>query len=420
MEQLPKQIVEQNIPYDPNDSEAFLYKFTNLLNKKIYIGIHKGKPFDGYMFSSENEDFHKDFMNPNAEFKYEVLQYGTYQYMQAVEQNMLKEVNAKDNSNYYNNSNGGSKIVLPNQNLVKHIIKSIQDEKSYEGAQVVYTPVKNLPKNRLQIREFTKDPSHVKKLKDRINEKSTLEHLLVVILKDRLYRGQRGDLVVDGNHSIEAVEESKYGKSGSIPTIYLQEHSHSSLPDDDVDLLALRFNPRVENPRLQSSHEDIARQVCKWKVNGLDTNSKEVQDLYHDFHLSKSEKAKVSKIANQMYIDITPNNATWINYGAGKEKKDMQKTINREDASVFAKCYSTAKYNAWSDLYDIILHNKNNEHKIKTYKVYFYHVNQEYKDTWIKKWQSNNEYVLNDIFESKGIKTEFIYLKEKRDKLSVH
>ena len=112
MEQLPKQIVEQNIPYDPNDSEAFLYKFTNLLNKKIYIGIHKGKPFDGYMFSSENEDFHKDFMNPNAEFKYEVLQYGTYQYMQAVEQNMLKEVNAKDNSNYYNNSNGGSKIVL--------------------------------------------------------------------------------------------------------------------------------------------------------------------------------------------------------------------------------------------------------------------------------------------------------------------
>ena len=36
MEQLPKQIVEQNIPYDPNDSEAFLYKFTNLLNKKIY------------------------------------------------------------------------------------------------------------------------------------------------------------------------------------------------------------------------------------------------------------------------------------------------------------------------------------------------------------------------------------------------
>ena len=177
------------------------------------------------------------------------------------------------------------------------------------------------------------------------------------------------DLVVDGNHSIEAVEESKYGKSGSIPTIYLQEHSHNSLPDDDVDLLALRFNPRVENPRLQSSHEDIARQVCKWKVNGLDTNSKEVQDLYHDFHLSKSEKAKVSKIANQMYIDITPNNATWINYGAGKEKKDMQNIINREDASVFAKCYSTAKYNAWSDLYDIILHNKNNEHKIKTYKV---------------------------------------------------
>ena len=75
---LPKQIVDSNVPYDPNNCEAFLYKFTNLNNNKVYIGIHKGKPFDGYMFSSKNEDFHSDFMNPSAKFKYEVLYYGTY------------------------------------------------------------------------------------------------------------------------------------------------------------------------------------------------------------------------------------------------------------------------------------------------------------------------------------------------------
>ena len=59
MEQLPKQIVEQNIPYDPNDSEAFLYKFTNLLNKKIYIGMGAGS------ISNWMKNLKKIFFNGN-------------------------------------------------------------------------------------------------------------------------------------------------------------------------------------------------------------------------------------------------------------------------------------------------------------------------------------------------------------------
>jgi len=423
--ELPKQITEFNVPYDPNNCEAFLYKFTNLNNNKVYIGIHKGKPFDGYMFSSENEEFHSDFMNPNAKFKYEVLYYGSYEYMGAVEQNLLQEVNAKDNPLYYNNSNGGSNIVLPNINKLKYIVESIQNEKSYEGAQVVYTPVKQLPGNRLQIREFTKDPAHVSKLKGIINDKSSLEHLLVVILKNRLYRGQLGDLVVDGNHSIEATEESKFGKSGMIPTVTFAEHLHKDLTDDEVDILALMFNPREENPRLQSTPEDIARQVCNLKLKGIDTGSKEVQDLYHYFHLTKAEKTKVSKIANEMYLEIKPNHTTWIDYGAGDEKKTILGIIKTETVSVFnnsgifSKCYSTAKYNPWSDIYDIILWNKDNPHnKIHTYRVRWYHKDKDYKDIWEKKWKSNNEYVIDEILGKHNIKRDWIYLPETRDKLT--
>ena len=423
---LPKQIIDSNVPYDPNNCEAFLYKFTNLNNNKVYIGIHKGKPFDGYMFSSKNEDFHSDFMNPSAKFKYEVLYYGTYDYMGAVEQNLLIEANAKDNDLYYNNSNGGSNIVLPNINKLKYIVESIQNEKSYEGAQVVYTPVKQLPKNRLQIREFTKDPAHVTKLKNIINDKSSLEHLLVVILKNRLYRGQLGDLVNDGNHSIEATEESKFGNSGMIPTIIIPEHLHKDLTDDEVDILALMFNPREENPRLQSSPEDIARQVCNLKLKGVDTGSKEVQDLYHYFHLTKAEKTKVSKIANEMYQEIKPSHTTWIDYGAGDEKKKIQGMIKNECVThnnftgIFSKCYSTAKYGAWSDIYDMILWNRDNppDWQIKTYRVRWYHKNKDYKDTWEKKWVKNNEYVIDKLLSKHGITKDWIYLPETRDKLT--
>ena len=70
---LPKQIVDDHVPYDKTFSEAFLYRFTNLLNGRIYVGIRKGQPYDGYMFSSKCKEFHKDFMNPNSKWKYEVL-----------------------------------------------------------------------------------------------------------------------------------------------------------------------------------------------------------------------------------------------------------------------------------------------------------------------------------------------------------
>ena len=71
METLPKQVVEQNVPYDPYNSEAFLYKFTNLQSNKKYIGIHKGKPYDGYLNSSTNEQLHEDWLQPNAQFRYD-------------------------------------------------------------------------------------------------------------------------------------------------------------------------------------------------------------------------------------------------------------------------------------------------------------------------------------------------------------
>ena len=144
---LPKQIVEKHIEYDPTFSEAFLYRFTNLLNGKIYLGIHKGQPYDGYMFSSKNKEFHKDFMDPNSQWKYEVLMYGTFEYVGAVEHAQLKEANAKDNDNYYNNSNGGSKIVLARIKVLQSIVKDIQTDKEYKGCKMMLISVKDLPDN---------------------------------------------------------------------------------------------------------------------------------------------------------------------------------------------------------------------------------------------------------------------------------
>ena len=425
METLPPQVVEQNVPYDPNNSEAFLYKFTNLQSNKKYIGIHKGKPYDGYLNSSTNEQLHEDWLDPNAQFAYDVLQYGTYTYVQAEEHQMLKEINAKDSDEYYNKSNGGSSLQVPRFPLVKYIVDQIISSKSYDGIVAKYVAIKNLSKFRLQIREFTLLPKHVKRLRDIINDKSSLGHLLVVILKDRLYDGRKGDLIIDGNHSIEAATTSKFSGAGNIPVLEISEDMHKDWTDDEVDLISLMCNPRSDNPRLESSYEDIAREVCKLRMKGLDSASKPIKELKDYFRLSSNEKTKVSKLANEMFAELNPNDATWIDYGTGSEGREIKKLIEKEcvthghHTGIFSKCISTSKYNAWSDLYDMILYNeKNPNDKITTYKVRWYHKDKNYKDTWTKKWQKNNESVIDSLLKPHGITKDWIYLDEKRSKVT--
>ena len=425
METLPPQVVEQNVPYDPNNSEAFLYKFTNLQSNKKYIGIHKGKPYDGYLNSSTNEQLHEDWLDPNAQFAYDVLQYGTYTYVQAEEHQMLKEINAKDSDEYYNKSNGGSSLQVPRFPLVKYIVDQIISSKSYDGIVAKYVAIKNLSKFRLQIREFTLLPKHVKRLRDIINDKSSLGHLLVVILKDRLYDGRKGDLIIDGNHSIEAATTSKFSGAGNIPVLEISEDMHKDWTDDEVDLISLMCNPRSDNPRLESSYEDIAREVCKLRMKGLDSASKPIKELKDYFRLSSNEKTKVSKLANEMFAELNPNDATWIDYGTGSEGREVKKLIEKEcvthghHTGIFSKCISTSKYNAWSDLYDMILYNeKNPNDKITTYKVRWYHKDKNYKDTWKKKWQKNNEFVIDSLLKPHGITRDWTYLDEKRSKVT--
>ena len=425
METLPPQVVEQNVPYDPNNSEAFLYKFTNLQSNKKYIGIHKGKPYDGYLNSSTNEQLHEDWLQPNAQFRYDVMQYGTFKYVQAKEHDELKRLNARDSDEYYNRSNGGSDLQIPRVPLVKYIVEQIVSSKSYEGVIAKYIAIKQLSTFKLQIREFSLLPTHVKRLRDIINHKSSLNHLLVVILKDRFYRGRKGDLIIDGNHSIQAAKDSKFSGAGNMPVLEISEDMHKDWTDDEVDLLSLMCNPRKDNPRLESSFEDIAKQVCKMRLSGLDSASKEIKDLKDYFNLTTGEKAKVSKIANEMYAEQNPSDATWIDYGTGNEGKEVKKLIEKEcvthghHTGIFSKCISTSKYNAWSDLYDMILYNeKNPNDKITTYKVRWYHKDKNYKDIWQKKWQKNNESVIDSLLKPHGITKDWIYLDEKRSKVT--
>ena len=95
-------IVEQVIATPPASYEAYLYQYTNLVDGKAYVGIHKGSVDDPYNHSSTNEEFQKVFATSKSQLKFEVIEYGDYVTIQNAEYNILKKVNARTNPMYYN------------------------------------------------------------------------------------------------------------------------------------------------------------------------------------------------------------------------------------------------------------------------------------------------------------------------------
>ena len=67
-----------DIDLDPNfgdDYTAYVYRITITFDDgtfKIYIGAHKGSILDSYDFSSEDEEFLEDLLNPDNKIYFEI------------------------------------------------------------------------------------------------------------------------------------------------------------------------------------------------------------------------------------------------------------------------------------------------------------------------------------------------------------
>lgn len=85
-------------------SEAFVYCWTDFGTNKLYVGVHKGIPDDGYVCSSKLmlEEYTK---RPN-DFSRQVLASGTYPEMYVFEQAILKASKADKDPGFYNQALG--------------------------------------------------------------------------------------------------------------------------------------------------------------------------------------------------------------------------------------------------------------------------------------------------------------------------
>ena len=116
---------------------AFVYLWSDAKTNRKYIGVHKGSVNDGYVCSSTV--MMAEYKQRPADFTREILFEGSRAECYAKEHELLKEVNARYNPDYYNQTNGGEKWYLPTppKVFVEQTIVLFRGTVVYHGAETM-------------------------------------------------------------------------------------------------------------------------------------------------------------------------------------------------------------------------------------------------------------------------------------------
>jgi hypothetical protein len=94
----------------PTNLEAFVYCWTDLGTNRLYVGVHKGTPDDGYVCSSKimKEEYTK---RPN-DFSRQIIAQGTFSDCYALETALLRATGADKDQGFYNMHQNNGKFYL--------------------------------------------------------------------------------------------------------------------------------------------------------------------------------------------------------------------------------------------------------------------------------------------------------------------
>ena len=324
-------IVERIIAPPPSSYEGYLYRYTNLINGMMYVGIHKGSVDDEYNHSSTNKNFAVVFANSESKLKFEVLEYGDYDALQNAENFLLKKANARKNPLYYNKSNGIPKYRDIDIDNCLDIDKQIDDG---------FFPITKEPisihetMSRLQVR-FQDDPALQKTIMEKINDArgSTDECTPVLVWEQRGSEGE--DVRGDGNHTVFGAAASKHAVD--IPVMRIPYTVHCDLTDAELRYIGNLRNKKPEIIKKHVQNSDGIKFILETAKTGVPTNSPSNNRALKSFGFTKSETRTIINNA-QALLDkqegYEKSGQIFIDYKAKPHNKTLDAKVasyNRPD-----------------------------------------------------------------------------------------
>ena len=380
----PQSIKEVQLGQEPTIYEGYLYRYTNLDNNKVYVGVHKGYVGDGYWHSSTNNEFGNEFQNSDANFKFEILEYGSYAEMTVSERKILKDNNAKSNPMFYNKSNGAAKFSQPDVEMMKELADKIVEGGfpiTYESVDDIY----ELP--RLQVRaEESKELRQ--EIKERIDDAGgNTDNCNPIVIYEGRQSGN--DIIGDGNHTLGGAKDAKH--CSVVPVIRIPMEVHEEFTNDELKGVSNLLNKKPEIIKKPMTIDDAVKYIVGTYSNGTPHDS--IGNKKY-LELCGFTKRQITRILKKSKVEIDKNNLAlanklWIDYTDKVHKPTLNATVEGfRDNNTISMAFTSAMFK-WDNIFNTIFaHTKYNE-KTKTYEptktnvmITVYHPNPEAEENW--------------------------------------
>tara|TARA_R100000152_G_C6753671_1_gene177428 strand:- start:83 stop:1318 length:1236 start_codon:yes stop_codon:yes gene_type:complete len=324
-------IIFRDIAPSPNKYEAYLYRFENANDGKLYIGYHLGAVNDTYQHSSTNDEFNEAFQSSDAEFYFDVLDYGDQRVMIHEENKLLTKVDARNNPLYYNKTNGqkggyddideDSCVALVEQirsgqyQIVKEDI-SIHEQMDY-----------------LQVR-FQHDDSLQKIIRQKIDDAlgNTDKCNPVIVFEKRGAAGE--DLRIDGNHTVWGAAASKHATK--IPAIRIPYDVNRHYSDSEIRTIGNLLNARADIIKEPIKQADGIKYVLDNAAQGVPFNATQNVKLLQRFGFTGSVgKGEIKTILDKAKQIIDKDEALkhhgdlFINYKAAPHSTTLKSKVEQ-------------------------------------------------------------------------------------------
>lgn len=354
----PESIKEIDLNFDkqPNQYEGYLYRFTNLDNGRIYIGVHKGIVSDNYSNSSTDEEFKTVCANPNSNLKYEVLEYGSYDYMTVRENEMLSSVDARNNKQYYNKTNGSPKYKMINQEKINNLVTRIQAGEFNAPNR----PIEEVMEiQNLQVRWFELEPDHVKYIADSIDDlMGDIKYTDPLLLFEG--RGKNGgEILGDGNHTRAGINKSKHGKEAKISLVPSSETEE--LTDEDLIAIGHMMNKGERVKKIPFQKKDAVKYLLSRYDAGVPTTFPGHIDFLKDQGLNGTQIGYAKKAADDQIEEnnLAAKHLLWKRY-TKSEIENLSASYRDDNTMVVA--FSSAKF-GYPAIFDTLTQDVNKEKK---------------------------------------------------------
>jgi len=415
---------------------AYVYRITITFKdgtKRIYIGGHKGSIYDSYDFSSKDEEFLKDLRNPDNKVHFEIVMKGNEVNMFDLENQMLEKVDAKNNPQYYNKTNGGSRYTVQSASLEEWLDTFIARYRNGEFdhhikyLEVDYIEQQKKEHGSVQARminsedekdQTVADDDYCRPIADEIDAKFGDTTFLPACLAFGAWGiNKDGILWINGSQRENAVGMSKRGTT--VKTVVLPKHEYARIAGTvgeitesmiDVGFLTnpyeaapLPMKPKVLTHRIfdrSKCYDDIGSEATKRYLKKQGRGITDINKIISDAEAlwKNKEKAESQGVGFIYHTNQSVEGKKIID--------DAKKTAKKDYPNDIIWVYSSANFGSQ------MMHGEIQKPKIegekyptvmiedgkgKLIRPYIYHSNTDHQDEWERGKAEQVKQILKDL-----------------------